>query len=226
MSVSTQPTARQTSLQRALSSRLSANAVPDIHGVSQGLHKSHRTGLPALERMPLLNPYHSGSILLPVVPQDAACQPFQPHLGCFQGQGLLPPLASEIANQLQAKRRMSPDVEQACCIAVKQPEDSKPESAVSQHGRQLEQRPCLSTPEDACTRLGEHVARLEAEFAAMRAGTDTIADKAAWVAAARQTAHEVTDSPQRILSVHCSISGGLCEHVSRLIFPLKMHRVR
>lgn len=186
MSISTQPTARQASLQRALSSRLSANSALELHVAKNTA--AHGSGPASIDSWTSMKHPHSSICFQPNCPQAVLCQPVLAHAARMHSEGLLPALASETASQIQAQKQLSLDVEQACCIPIVQPEGSAEPSVQSR--KQL----CLDSNTCPHNMLMQHAARLQAEFAGMKDGTAVITDKAAWVVAARQAAQEVTGS--------------------------------
>jgi len=109
--------------------------------------------------------------------------------------------ASHVPNHVQASQRFVSDAEQAHSATLQLPVAS-PQAAChlqakaghqgAQPSMHLRKRPCLATEADICSKLDRHAEQLQAEYAAVRAGTGLLDDQAAWIAAARQTAHQVT----------------------------------
>ena len=108
---------------------------------------------------------------------------------------------SYVTNHVQARQQLVSDAEQPHSATLQLPVAS-PQAAchlqakAGHHSAQptmhLRKRPCLATEADICSRLDRHAEQLQAEYAAVRAGTGLLDDQAAWIAAARQTAHQVT----------------------------------
>lgn len=116
-----------------------------------------------------------------------------PQLTALPTEELLPAVASD-PSQIQARKRASLNCQPACNLESGQ---VHPEAATSAGDsahdllKQNSKRVRLSPVTCADITLAEQAALLEDEYAAMKAGTAVIADKAAWVAAARHTAHQV-----------------------------------
>ena len=222
MSISTQPAARQPSLQRASSSRLSTVSMSDMKNTKTSVEAPNKSGFATMEhtsslKQPLhpldLPPAHSQAApFLSVQPQDPAFSTFHPQImsrQCHLSQYCHVPsqtaavsaAASHVANHVQARQQLLPDAEQPYNATLQQPVASpqpachlqaKAERSGEQPSTQLRKRPCLGTEADVGSRLDRHAEQLQAEYAAVRAGTGLLADQAAWIAAARQTAHQVT----------------------------------
>ena len=119
-----------------------------------------------------------------------------PQLGEPQTQRLLPALASELASQLQARKHASLNIQPSRSSQSGPAERQLADEAETSTGelpQQTRKRPRLTPSTCPAARLAQQAASLEEEFAAMKAGTAVIADKTAWVAAARHTAHQVPD---------------------------------
>ena len=190
MSISTQPTARHASLQRALSSRLNAPIGMDAAVLRtdpadkiqrpevttrDSESRSHQLGISAAHTL-----CRDGS---------SSCLP---QLTELPAQGLLPAIASELASQIQARKRASLNCQQTSILGSAQAYlEADNVSEGSALFKQSSKRPRSSPVSCTDIRLAQQAASLEDEFAAMKAGTAVIADKAAWIAAARHTAHQV-----------------------------------
>lgn len=136
-----------------------------------------------------------------------------PQLTALPTDGLLPAIASK-PSQIQANKRASFNCQPTCSLESGQVHLEAGSSAGdSTHDllKQNSKRVRLSPITCADITLAEQAASLEDEYAAMKAGTAVIADKTAWVAAARHTAHQVqklyahSQSAQQVLLL-CSCS--------------------
>lgn len=221
MSISTQPAARQPSLQRASSSRLSTFSMSDIKHTRSGMEATNKSGFATMEytsslKQPLhtldLPPAHSqAAAFQSAQPQAPAFHTFHPQITSRQchlpqychvpSQAAVSAAATYVPNHVQARQQLLPDAEQPYSATLQQPVASpqpachlqaKAERSGEQPSTQLRKRPCLGTEADVGSRLDRHAEQLQAEYAAVRAGTGLLADQAAWIAAARQTAHQVT----------------------------------
>lgn len=230
MSVSTQPTSWQGSLQRALSSRLSANIVSDICSTRNAAEKTNRKGFATMERVPsqwqveniphwpafhsqdaVSHPCHPPETASQLAqPQDPSSQTHLPIHTCLPVHGVLPAVVSKVHPHRPAGQHTSHDTQLAPVTTIQPPATTiqpghllvKPAGTVAQPSMQSRKRPCLPTQGDLGCSLSQHAQQMEAEFAAVRAGTRVIADKATWIAVARQTAHEV-----------CSQASTSCDNV-------------
>jgi len=160
-----------------------------------------------------LPPAHSqAALFLSVQPQDPAFSTFHPQImsrQCHLSQYCHVPsqteavsaAASHVPNHVQARQQFVSDAEQPHSATLQLPVASTQaachlQAKAGHHGAQpsmhLRKRPCLGTEADIGSRLERHAEQLQAEYAAVRAGTGLLDDQAAWIAAARQTAHQVT----------------------------------
>lgn len=191
MSISTQPAARHASLQRALSARLNAPPSMDVAAQRTGpADKMQRAALITVDVVSWPQPLDSCTAHTPCNDNSSSCLP---QLTALPTEGLLPAIASE-PSQIQARKRASLNCQPTCS---RESGHVHPETATSAgdtaHGllKQNSKRVCLSPVTCPDISLAEQAASLEDEYAAMKAGAAVIADKAAWVAAARHTAHQV-----------------------------------
>ena len=233
MSVSTQPTAWQGSLQRALSSRLSANIVSDICSTRNAAENTNRKSFATVELVssqrqvediphwPAFHPQDAVShpchphetASQPAQPQDPSCQTHLPIHTCLTAHGVQPAVISKVHPHRQARQHTSRDTQLARVTTIQPPASSiqvghllvKPAGTHAQPSMQSEKRPCLPTQGDLGCSLIQHAQQMEAEFAAVRAGTGVIADKATWIAAARQTAHEVCSQAGTSVMMCCMV---------------------
>lgn len=194
MSISTQPNAPPASLPRTLSARLNAPSTTEL--------AASRTG--PSDKMQRPKPTVMGYSFMPRPLGDCTAQasPKNSILSCLPqlieppAQGLLPALATELASQLQARKRASLH-SQPSCSSQSGPAERQVAAAAESSAcdllKQSSKRPRLTPITCPAARLAQQAACLEDEFAAMKAGTAIIADKPAWVAAARHTAHQVPD---------------------------------
>lgn len=187
MSISTQPIARQASLQRVLSARLNAPSATDTAGQKTGSDdKAHRTGATALE--------WAASQQLPTAKAFAHTL-YNPEWSCLSqltelpARGFLPVGASNLASQLQTENCPSVQAHPACTPGLAA--CKLPDGIASQPTKQHNKHSGLMPQATMDNSLLQEAASLEADFAAVKAGTAVIADKAAWVAAARHTAQQV-----------------------------------
>ena len=227
MSISTQPAARQPSLHRASSSRLSSVSMSDMKNTKTSIEASNKSGFATMDhtsslKQPLhpldLPPAHSQAApFLSVEPQAPAFNTFHPQITsrqCHLPQYCHVPsqtaavsaAARCIPNHVQARQQLVSDAEQPHSATLQKPNASpqlachlqamvghlgaQPKCPTSMH---LRKRPCLGTEAEICSRLDRHAEQLQAEYA-VRAGTGLVDDQAAWIAAARQTAHQVTSA--------------------------------
>ena len=261
MSISTQPTARQTSLQRALSARLSVNTSSEPQAVKTASDLSLlKPDFPTQRNLPSANALEVNSSLSTHEQLLDGCHPSQRKRSLLQTQ---PVHVASAPAQLQPDQATSTASELARFDALKKTIVTQPvhmasvpaqlrldqaTSTASEPARinsligttstqpvhvadvpaQLRLDQAASTaseparfntlkrtsstsaghsrkralPEhDAEGSLDLHAEQLQAEYAAMRAGTGQIADKAAWVKAARQTAHQVSKHSLQAMSL-------------------------
>ncbi len=222
MSISTQPAARQPSLQRASSSRLSTVSMSDMKNTKTSVEATNKSGFATLEqtsslKQPLhpldLPPAHSQAApFLSVQPQAPALNTLYSQImsrQCHLPQCCHVPsqiaavsaAASHVPNHVQARQQLVSDAEQPHNATLQLPLAS-PQAACHLHAQaghqsaqpsmHVRKRPCLRTEADICSRLDSHAEQLQVEYAAVRAGTGLVDGQAAWIAAARHTAHQVT----------------------------------
>ena len=195
MSISTQPNAPQASLPRALSARLNAPSTMEVvaasrTGPSEKLQRPKLTVMDYAFRPPSLDDCTAQAS------PDNRNLSCLPQMGELPAQRLLPALASELASQLQARKHASLNIQPSCSSQPGSAQHQLADEAATSTGelpQQSSKRPRLTPSTCPAARLAQQAASLEDEFAAMKAGTAIIADKAAWVAAARHTAHQVPD---------------------------------
>ena len=196
MSISTQPPARQASLQRAVSARLNAPLAAELAVPRTGpAEKKQRLGADTLECTAVPQPL--STCCLSQWPGHSNSQPCLPHAGKPPPQGLLPAIASEVASQLQARKSANFNHQLACSVIQPQAKAADaakllPEAIVMAEPNHNGKRSQTTTVATIDSRLNRQAASLQAEFDAMAAGTAVIADRAAWVTAARHTAHQVS----------------------------------
>ena len=192
MSISTQPTARHASLQRALSARLNAPSSMDTAALKTGpADKIQKPEITTVDYASWPQPHSNCAAHTLCSDGSSACLP---QLTELPAQGLLPAIASEIAGQIQARKRASLSCRPTCISeAGEVSHEAADVPGGGAHGLLRQISKCAQFSPVTCTdiRLAQQAASLEDEFAAMKAGTAVIADKAAWVAAARQTALQV-----------------------------------
>lgn len=220
MSISSQPFTRQASLQRSRSTVLASAALDALfepkgsHTLQQPLYPNPQAKKPCLSGIsPLQQVCESTTALL--TQQDAGldlakqcakpaalslqCPSGNPDAVLKQGSGLLPALASKIAEQLQTKRNgvqanpsssSSGPAEQS--FSVQLPSVSaNPESTVTY---KLHQNSAVSNSvqvSDAFAAAMADAAQLTAEISSFKAGQSAGREKTHLAAAARQTAHTV-----------------------------------
>lgn len=211
MSISTQPNAPHASLPRALSARLNAPSTTELAASRTGpSDKVQRPKLTVMGYSFMPGPMGGCTAQAPAESSILSCLP---QLNEPPAQGLLPALASELASQLQARKRASLR-SQPSCRSQSGPAQREgaivTESSMSDLLKQSSKRPRLTPTTCPAARLAQQAASLEDEFAAMKGGTAIIADKPAWVAAARHTAHQVSDfqptdsmHSQQVLTLCC-----------------------
>ena len=194
MSISTQPAARHTSLQRVLSARLHVPSTMDMTASSTDpADKMQRPRVTTMDEASWPQPLSNCAAQTYSNDSSLSCLP-QAQL---PAQGLLPAIASELASQLQAKKRASFSCQPTCSSGTGQAHCTAadvPEATTSDPLKHNSKRVRLSPVTNIDVRLAQQAACLEEELAAMKAGAAVISDKAAWVAAARHTAHQVPDS--------------------------------
>lgn len=194
MSISTQPNARHASLPRGAPARMSAASTMEVAAPRSGpADEMQRPRATMMDYAFRPQPLGNATAGIPFNNSGPSCmpKPTEP-----PAQRLLPALATELASQLQARKRASLNSQLSCSS----------ESGPAQHAvatvpvagpcdllNQSSKRPRLSPVTSPAARLAQQAAFLEDEFVAMKAGTAVIADKTAWVAAARHTAHQVTN---------------------------------
>ena len=192
MSISTQPTARHASLQRALSARLNAPIGMDTAAIRTG--SADKIQRPEIATMDYVSwPRQLGNSAAQTLCSDGSSSDL-PQLTELPAQGLLPAIASELASQIQARKCASLNC-QPNCIPKSGPAycEADDVSRGSAHDLLKQSSKRARSSPITCTeiRLAQQAASLEDEFAAMKAGTAVIADRTAWIAAARRTAHQV-----------------------------------
>ncbi|KAL0034945.1 hypothetical protein WJX79_001871 [Trebouxia sp. C0005] len=111
--------------------------------------------------------------------------------------------AGNVPNHVQARQQLISDAQQPHSATLQQPVAS-PQPAChlqakaghlgAQPSMHLGKRPCLGTEADICSRLDRRAEQLQAEYAAVRAGKGLLDDQAAWITAARQTAHQMQEA--------------------------------
>ena len=194
MSISTQPIARQASIQRAPSARL--NIASDADRAEPADKMQQNAGPTAFERAVKLQPsdakclMHIAPLKYSGVLQSTA----------LQAQGLLPAASSGVASHLQARMSASLTCQQACPIKQAQVSDAAAKAYsmnVLEDISQGSKRQRTSPKSSLRPSLFDEAGSLEAEYAAMKAGTTIITDRAAWVQAAKRAAHQVHRSCQK-----------------------------
>ena len=192
MSISTQPTARHASLQRALSVRLNAPSSMDTAALRTGpADKIQKPEIATVDYASWPQPLSNCAAHTLCIDGSSACLP---QLTELPAQGLLPAIASELAGQIQARKRASFKCQPSCISEAGQVSHEAadvPGGSANGLLKQSSKRARFSSVTCTDIRLAQQAASLEDEFAAMKDGTAVIADKAAWVAAARQTALQV-----------------------------------
>ena len=188
MSISTQPAARHASLQRALSARLNAPIGMDTAVLRTG--PADKIQRPEVTTMESESRSHQlGNSAAHTLCRDGSSSR---QLTELPAQGLLPAIASELASQIEARKRASLNCQPTYISESGQAYlEADGVSEGSALLKQSSKRPRFSPVSYTDIRLAQQAASLEDEFAAMKAGTAVIADKAAWIAAARHTAHQV-----------------------------------
>ena len=204
MSISTQPSARQSNLQRALSNRLSASTLPDTLNVKDASILFQKK--PELfAQQPAYNIQCMAAAKAVTDGSTAVLQPqalpHQSQSHCSQKRSLTLPALNNAPAPCEAKQHTgrNPSNRVADCM---QTSSSSPagdfpnrvpafkQTSTLLPARQARKRACPEQSKDV--RLDLRADQLQAEFAAMKAGTISIADTAAWAATARQTACEVS----------------------------------
>ncbi|DBA98112.1 hypothetical protein WJX77_004739 [Trebouxia sp. C0004] len=213
MSISTQPAARQPSLQRASSSRLSMVSMSDIKNTRTGIEATNKSGFATMEHTSSLKqPLHTLD-LPPALSQAAAFQSAPPQAPDFHilhpqitsrqchwpqychapSQTAVSAAANYVPNPVQAWQQLVSAAEQPYNATLHHLQAKEGHSG-AQPSMHLRKRPCLGTEADICSRLDRHAEQLQAEYAAVRAGTGRLDDQAAWIAAARKTAHQMQEA--------------------------------
>ena len=202
MSISTQPTARHASLQRAVSARLSAPIGMDIAALrTDPADKIQRPEITTMDYVSWPHQFGDSAAHTLCIGDSSSCLP---QLTEPPAQGLLPAIANELASQIHARKRASLNYQPT---GISESGQAHLEADDASEGRAHDllnpssKRVRISPVTCTVVRLAQQAASLEDEFAAMKAGSAVIADKAAWIAAARHTAHQV----QMLYAHSCSV---------------------